>query len=97
MYVALGRVTSMEGLFLKGSYNRDTIRVSTCGTEEYNRMHQDSPFVPLEKVETCQDRLVFGLFTTRSLNKHAIDMASDENVLENDIIFLIETQFLPDT
>ena len=48
--------------------------------EEYNRMHQDSPFVPLEKLETSQDRLVFGLFNTRSLNKHAIDMVSDENV-----------------
>ena len=70
----------MEGLFLKGSYNRDTIRVNTCPTEEYNRMHQDSPCVPLERVETSQDCSVFGLFNNRSLNKHAIDMASDENV-----------------
>ena len=96
MYVTLSRVTSMEGLFLKGSYNRDTIKVNICATEEYNRMHQDSSFVPLEKVETSQGHLVFGLFNTRSLNKHAIDMASDENVLEN-IIFLTETQLLVDT
>ena len=92
VYVALRRVTSMEG-----SYNRDTIKVNTCATEEYKRMHQDSPFVPLENVETSQNHFIFGLFNTRSLNKHAIDMASDENVLENNIIFLTETQLLPDT
>ena len=97
MYVALSHVTSMEGLFLKGSYSRDTIRVSTCATEEYDRVHQNSPFIPLEKVETFENCFVFGLFNTRSLKKHAIDMASDENVLENDVIFLTETQLHPHT
>ena len=97
MYVALSRVTSMEDLFLKGSYSRDTISVSTCATEEYDRVHQNSPFIPLEKVETFENCFVFGLFNTRSLKKHAIDMASDENVLENDVIFLTETQLHPHT
>ena len=87
----------MEGLFLKGSYSRDTIRVSTCATEEYDRVHQNSPFIPLEKVETFENCFVFGLFNTRSLKKHAIDMASDENVLENDVIILTETQLHPHT
>ena len=32
MQVALIRVTSVEGLYLKGSYKRDTIRVNTCAT-----------------------------------------------------------------
>ena len=73
MYVALSRITSMESLFLKGSYSRDT-RVSTCATEEYDRLHQNSPFIPLEKVETFEKCFVFGLFNTRSLKQHAIGM-----------------------
>ena len=56
--------------------------------EEYQRLKQESPFTPLDNIVTSDNSLVIGLFNTRSLKKHAIDMAFDTTVLENDIIFL---------
>ena len=80
MYVALSRLTNMDGLFLTGNYSRETIRVNTHANEEYERINHDAPFIPLEKVSTSDNCLVFGLFNTRSLKKHAIDIASDQTM-----------------
>ena len=52
MYVALSRVTNMEGLYLLGKYSRDALRVDIRAAEEYQRLKQESPFTPLDNIVT---------------------------------------------
>ena len=95
MYVALSRVTNMDGLYLTVTYNLNDIKVNTNASHEYERLQLESPFIPTETVSTSHHRLVFVLLNCRFLTKHAIDFANDNKLTNCDAVFLTETQILP--
>ena len=49
-------------------------------------------FVPQKVLSLSPSILVFTLLNTRSLRRHAVDIASDLRLIESDILFLTETQ-----
>ena len=59
MYVALSRITNMDGLYLTGTYNLNATKVNTNASHEYERLQLESPFIPTETVSTSHHRLVF--------------------------------------
>ena len=96
MYVALSRVRSMNGLFLVGSFSRKAIKINDEVSKEYDRLHTECPFSPLEICSFVDNNLVFALLNCRSLKKHAIDVSRDKELTNCDLVFLTETQLYLD-
>ena len=44
IYAALSRVTSLDGLYLTGSYNRKALKVDQRATEQYDHMRKNCQF-----------------------------------------------------
>ena len=96
MYVALNRITSLTGLFLIGEYTKKALKVNNFAKLEYERLKQEQLFIPLIS-NTVEDKtLILTLFNKLSLNKHAIDIAHTDALLNSDIVCLTETQLTPD-
>ena len=93
MYVALSRVTSLDGLYLTGEFNASAIKADPRATVEYNNLREN---YAMKTIDTCSAAslscLTITLLNTRSLKKHAVDIAADEVIKDCDIIFLTETQ-----
>ena len=94
-YVTLSRVTNIQGLFLTGSFKQDAIKANESATQEYGRLHNEALFIPPLMRSPLPTTLQVALLNTRSLNKHAADIASDWRLMNNDILFLTETQLSP--
>ena len=95
MYVALSRVTSLNGLFLIDDYKSSFIRADPKATTEYEILRKEYPVEPIEDcAPLSESSLTITLLNTRSLPKHAIDIAYDNIILESDLICLTETQVL---
>ena len=94
MYVALSRVTSLDDLYLTGEYNASAIKADPRATIEYNNLRENNAMKPIDTCSAASlSYLTITILNTRSLKKHAIDIAADEEVIKNcDIIFLTETQ-----
>ena len=98
MYVALSRVTSLNGLHLIGDYKSSAIRSDPRATAEYELLRKDYPIEPIEDCNVISpNSLTISLLNTRSLRKHAIDIACDSVLLESDLICLTETQIEVDS
>ena len=97
MYVALSRVTSLQGLFLTGRYNPGAIKADKKVFEECQRLKTESRLL---SIPTCspvtENSFTIALLSTK-LGKHAVDIAADNSLLNSDVICLTETQLLPDT
>ena len=52
MYVALSRVTSLDGLYLTGEYNDSAIKADARATIEYNNMRENYAMKPIDVTET---------------------------------------------
>ena len=92
IFVALIRVTSLEGFYLLGSFNLKSIRASPQVFEEYSRLRLERMLLPPNIEGVDSNSLVTTLLNIRSFNKHAIDLESDKRLLNSDIICLTETQ-----
>lgn len=46
MYVALGRIKSLEGLFLTGYFQQNAIKANVEATGKYVRLNNEILFVP---------------------------------------------------
>ena len=93
MYVALSRVTSLNGLFLIDDYSRSAIRADPKAAREYEILRQEYPVEPIEDCDLVSDStLTITLLNTRSLRKHAIDIVHDNILMDSDVICLTETQ-----
>ena len=96
IYVALSRVTSLNGLYLTGEYNRSAIKADVRATIEYETMRKHHSMKPIDKCASVStDSLTITLLNTRSLRKHAVDITSDEVISDSDIILLTETKIAP--
>ena len=91
MYVALSRATSLNGLFLLGSLKKNAIKADPRAIQEYDRLRQEASIKPVCSVLT-DDSLTVTLLNTRSLIKHAIDIALDKSITDTDLLCLTETQ-----
>ena len=78
MYVALSTVTSLDGLYLTGEYNASAIKADPRETIEYNNMRENYATKPIDTCATLLSCLTITLLNTRSLKKHAVDIAADE-------------------
>ena len=96
MYVALSRVTSLNGLFLTGQYKASVVKADPRALQEYERMRRECLLEPLCNADTSDYALVITLLNTRSLQKHAIDIFNDHVLLNTDVLCLTETQLLPE-
>ena len=92
MYVALGRIKSLDGLFLTGYFQRDAIKANVEATNEYERLNNEALFVPPPISTASPITLTLTLLNTRSLRKHTIDITSDSRLTESNVLFLTETQ-----
>ncbi|XP_066927647.1 ATP-dependent DNA helicase pif1-like [Clytia hemisphaerica] len=94
VYVALSRVTSLQGLYLMGKFNTKAIRCDTEATEEYNYMRENLSLKTTTDEELLnENELKISLLNVRSLKKHAIDIKHDKSIYsESGLIFMTETQ-----
>ena len=91
IYVALSRVTSLEGLYILGSFNLKSITANPRTLEEYNRLLLESNLLP-PNIEGVDSNSLWLHYLILGLNKHAVDLESDRRLLNSDIICLTETQ-----
>ena len=77
IYLALSRVTPLEGLYILGSFNLKSIGASPKALEEYNRLRLESILLSPNIEGVDSNSLVITLLNIRSFNKHAIDLESD--------------------
>ena len=95
LYVALSHITNFDGLYLAGSHNRALIKTNVAAKDEYERLKLHPPFTPILTKYPEEHSFIISLLNTRSLNKHAIDIASTGTLLRSDIVCLTETQLVP--
>ena len=69
--------------------------MNTSSLEEYERLRQNSIFDTIEKVTISEDTTTLVLVNIRSLLKHALDIAIDNRLINNDILCFTETQIQP--
>ena len=94
IYVALSRVTSLEGLYITGSVSAAVIKANPQAMEEYNRMRLERALMVDEVKEPNSNVLVIVLLNIRSLSKHVLDLKCDQRLKKSDILCLTETQVL---
>ena len=92
MYVALSRVTNINGLFLIGEFSDKAIRVNKKACLEYERLRNENSFKPLKDLNRFPHSVTITLLNIRSLSKNAVD----KNLCNSDILCLTETQLLPE-
>ena len=93
VYVALSRVTSLEGLFLTGTFSKKFICFDQRATDEYQYMREHAPLESIGNVEESDTNiLVFSLLNVRSLQKHVTDVQKDKCLMKSNLLFLTETQ-----
>ena len=92
MYVALSCVKYIENLHLVGTHNRNAFQANINVTLEYNRFWESNYFVPLNTVNKNSNFLTVSLLNTRSLRRLVQDIVKDENLMENDVLYLTEIQ-----
>ena len=92
MYVALSRVTKLEGLHLTGTFKKSAIKADNRATQQYNHMREHSKVKSMNSRKINDNSIVITLLNTRSYNKHKNDIKSDHVLMESDVLCLTETQ-----
>ena len=91
MYVALSRVTSIEGLFLIGTYKDSAIVVDQRVIAEYERLRNYCLF-EFNKHFTSDEEFSIALCNVRLLKKHLPDIKADKRFIGCDLILCTEKQ-----
>ena len=94
IYVALSRVTSLEGLYITGSVSAAAMKANPQAMEEYNRMRLESALMVDEVKESNSNVLVIVLLNIRSFSNHVLDLNCDQRLKKSDIFYLTEIQVL---
>ena len=69
MYVALIRVTNIQGFLLTGSFKQDAIKANETATQEYDCLHNEALFIPPIVQSPLPTTKSVPLLNTRSLKK----------------------------
>ena len=98
MYVALSRVTSLNGLFLIGDYLISAIKANTESEKEYLRLRNRENLLDRPITLPPQDNnLVITLLNIRSLNKKYRSIKNHEQLTNNDLLLFTETHISNDS
>ena len=92
IYVALSRVTSLDGLHLTGEFSCKAINADARATEEYVPLRNKYSMIPIEDCEELsQNSLTLCLLNARSFRKHAKDVKSDNFFKQCDVLCITES------
>lgn len=93
-YAALKQVTSIQGLYFTGVFNKEVIETNKYATRGYDRLQNEAltvlPILPLPAPSTRS--IALSMLDTRSARWHTADITSDFRLINYDILFLTETQ-----
>ncbi|XP_057292445.1 uncharacterized protein LOC130621150 [Hydractinia symbiolongicarpus] len=95
MYVALSRVTSLQGLHLIGVFKSSAINVDDKAKKEYQYLRENQSLsftTDLVAKESEHSILSLVVCNVRSLRKHCKDLSCDKTLSSSDIILCTETQ-----
>ncbi|XP_066925556.1 uncharacterized protein [Clytia hemisphaerica] len=92
VYVALSRVTTLQGLYLVGTLRPNIIKCDEKATDEYNQMRTNLCLDTNPNLEKGESDYIMSLINVRSLHKHAADVVSDKILTGSSIICMTETQ-----
>ena len=92
IYVALSRISSMNKMYLIGSYNKAALNVNESAKKGYERLRSEGLFKSQSHLAVTETSITITLLNTRSLKLHVLDIAMDDRLLDNDILCLTETQ-----
>ena len=85
MYVALSRVTSLQGMFLTGLFNKKAIIADERAKREYEYLREHQSF-NYEKELHFDTLFSMTLCNVRSLRKHVNDIKADIRFLNSNLI-----------
>ena len=92
MYVAVSRVTYLNGLYLTGEYKSSAIKADPRAIHEYERMREESVITPNADCRMLVDNsLTITLLNIRSFPKYAVDIGHSEMLLQTNIFSFTET------
>ena len=102
VYVALSRLTSLQGLHILGQINNKHVRANPRVHNEYDRLRRLNE-EDIQKItnihkgsgQDTNSALTLSLLNIRSLRKHSSDIKCDKNLFNSDILAFTETQLLP--
>ena len=93
IYVALSRVTSLDGLYLIGNYSSAAIKSSKLADEEYERLRcKENILEPLYSLSPSEENLVLTFLNIRSLRGKSASLKHYREVYDSDVVFFAETQ-----
>ena len=92
MYVALSRITSLEGLFLTGVFNETAITADVTSTNEYNYLRENQTI----QTQSLSNDYLYSivLSNVRSIRKHVVDIRADLRFIYSNLILCTETQLV---
>ena len=92
MYVALSRITSINGLYLIGNYSKSAFRANDEAEKEYLRLRRNENLLESPvSLTLCENNLVITLLNIRSLTKKYHSIQKYKQLIDNDLLFLTET------
>jgi len=94
IYVALRRVTSLQGLHVIGQLENKHIRANPKVHAEYDRLQQQADTPSSSSTISDAQNLQVCFLNIRSLRKHSIDIKHDKSLTNCDVLALTETQVL---
>ena len=94
IYVALSRVTSLEGLYITGSVSAASMKANPQAMEAYNRMRLESALIVDEVKEPNSNVLVIVLLNILSFSKYVLDLKCGQRLKKSDILCLTEAKVL---
>ncbi|KAK3912722.1 ATP-dependent DNA helicase [Frankliniella fusca] len=101
LYTAISRVTSLQGLYIAGTYTRpnEATLENDPSLKEMCRMRLDSPLQLMltfpEDVKSSTNTMII-FQNVRSLHLHFTNVSNDRSFLSCDVIMLAETWSLPE-
>jgi len=97
MYVALSRVTSLDGLYLIGNFSASAIRSSEKAEKEYQRFRsRENLLEPLLSCIPTEENLVLTMLNIRSLRPKSASIRHHKELNDSDVLFFTETQISHD-
>ena len=92
IYDALSRISSMNKMYLIGSYNKAALKVNESAKKEYERLRSEGLFTSQPHFAVTETLIAITLLNTHSLKLHDLDIAMDDRLFDNDILCLTEIQ-----
>ena len=95
MYVDLGRVINLTGLFLIGNYTKAVFKVNNAATNECDRLRAEQAVAFFQHNErVLLEKLAISLLHVRSLRRHLGDIGNTSSLVQTNILYFTVTQLL---